>query len=225
MILNGISITELLNMEKQIPSFIACINFWRWLITFHPEGICSRIWSSAMHEYEYRNFCMIFLGGKKKELLLLYIRICLLKSYQYIQHNRRTLWEHHIKPAVHLALVSVFWLWSLLDAYREERMETGPVQGYLSSPCMLNSVPVSDLESMDLDALSGALCLRLSMGLSSVELPNSLFRTLLSSDFEDILPQWVLWFNYTPYKEIFPFAWKLIISLGALWLCVVRSRK
>lgn len=50
-------------------------------------------------------------------------------------------------------------------------------------------MPVSDLESMDLEALSGALCLRLSTDLSSMELTNSLFRTFLSSDFDDILLQ------------------------------------
>lgn len=50
-------------------------------------------------------------------------------------------------------------------------------------------VPVNDLESMDLDALSGALCLRLSMELSSLELSNLLFRTFFSSNCEDILSQ------------------------------------
>lgn len=225
MIPNGISIMELLNIENQIPSFIACINFWRWWITFHPRGICSCIWSSAMHEYECRNFCRLFLQEKKIELLLLYITICLLNSHQYIQHNRRTLWEHHIKPAALSALLSVFWLWSLLDAYTEEKNENRAGTGLSFLTVHAELVPVSDLASVNLAGLSGVLYLWLSMDLSSVELPNSLFRTILSSDFEDILSQWVLWFNYTLYEEIFPLAWKLLILLGALWLCVRSRRK
>lgn len=47
------------------------------------------------------------------------------------------------------------------------------------------NVPVSsDLETVDLEALSGALCFRFSMGLSSVELLNSFFRPVFSPDFD-----------------------------------------
>lgn len=84
---------------------------------------------------------------------------------------------------------SVFWLWSLLDAYREEKNGNGARTGLSFLTVAAERVPGIDLESMDLDAVSRALCLRLSVDLSSVELPNFLFRTLLSSDLEGLLLQ------------------------------------
>lgn len=82
---------------------------------------------------------------------------------------------------------SVFSPWSLLGPYREERKGSGATTGLSFLTVAAEHVPGIDLESMDLDAVSGALCLRLSMDLSSVELPNFLFRALLSSDFEGLL--------------------------------------
>lgn len=61
------------------------------------------------------------------------------------------------------------WLWYLFSdcghywmLIEKKRTGMGPVCGYLFSQCMLN-VCHSVVQSMDLDALSGALCLRLSM--------------------------------------------------------------
>lgn len=101
---------------------------------------------------------------------------------------------------------SVFSPWSLLGAYREEKDGSGARTGLSFLTLAAECVPGIDLESMDLDAVSGALCLRLSMDLSSVELPNFLFRTFSPLTLRASCHCEFCDFNYTPYKGIFLFA-------------------